>query len=44
MFGNAERKKKILLEELHVFYVLEEERALGIEEKIKKEKIVSKLE
>jgi hypothetical protein len=33
VFGNVERKKKILLEELHVFDIIEEERALGVEEK-----------
>jgi len=42
--GNVERKKKVLLEELHVFDVLEEERVLGVEEKLKKEEIVSELE
>jgi hypothetical protein len=30
VFGNVEQKKKILLEELHIFEVLEEERALGV--------------
>jgi hypothetical protein len=29
VFGNVERKKKILLEELRVFDIIEEERALG---------------
>lgn len=37
-------KKKILLEELNVFYVLEEKRALGTKEKVKKADIVSKLD
>lgn len=44
MFGNVERKKKILLEELCVFAILEEERALDIEEKMKKARIVNKVE
>jgi hypothetical protein len=44
VFGNVEWKKKILLEELCVFEVLEEERALGFEEKMKKAWIVSELE
>jgi len=44
IFGNVERKKKLLLEELHVLDVLEEERALGVEEKMKKVEIVSELE
>ena len=42
MFGNVDRKKKILLKEL-LFYVLEEEKALGVEEKMKEE-VVSELE
>jgi len=33
IFGNVGRKKKLFLEELHVFDVLEEGRALGVEEK-----------
>jgi hypothetical protein len=37
-------KKKILLQELNIFYVLEEERALGTKEKVKKADIVSKLD
>jgi hypothetical protein len=44
IFGNVERKKKILLQELHVLDVIEEERALGVEEKMKKAEIVSELE
>jgi hypothetical protein len=42
VFGNVERKK-ILLEELRVFDVLEEERTLGIEEKMKKAYIATSL-
>jgi hypothetical protein len=44
VFGNVDRKKRILLEELCVFDVLEEERALGVEEKIKKAEVVIELE
>lgn len=33
VFVNVERKKKILLEELCVFDFIEEERALGVEER-----------
>jgi hypothetical protein len=44
VFGNVERKKKILLEELQVFDIIEEERALGFEERIKKVEVVSELE
>jgi hypothetical protein len=40
MFDNVERKNKIHLQELHVFDVLEEERTLGVEEKMKKAKIL----
>jgi hypothetical protein len=36
VFGNVKRKKKILLEELHVFDITEEERAVGVEERMKK--------
>jgi len=43
VFGNVERKKKILLEELHVFYVLEEGRVLGVE-KMGKAAVVNELE
>jgi hypothetical protein len=43
VFGNVERKKKILLEELHVFYVLEEGRVLGVE-KMRKAAVVNELE
>jgi hypothetical protein len=43
IFGKVDRKKKILLEELCVFDVLEEEKALGVEEKMKA-KVVSELE
>jgi hypothetical protein len=42
VFGSVERKK-ILLEELRVFDVLEEERTLGIEEKMKKAYIATSL-
>jgi hypothetical protein len=34
VFGNVERKKKILLEELRVFGIIEEESALGVEERV----------
>jgi hypothetical protein len=36
VFDDVERKKKISLEELHVFDIIEEERALGVEERMKK--------
>jgi hypothetical protein len=38
------RKKKILLEELSALDITEEEMALGKEERMKKEKVLSKLE
>jgi hypothetical protein len=44
VFGNVERKKKILLKELRVFNVIEEIRALSSEEILKKAEIVRKLE
>jgi hypothetical protein len=44
VFGNVERKKKILLEELHVRDVLEERRDLGVEAKMKKAEVVSEFE
>ena len=44
VFGNVERKKNILLEELRVVGVAGEGRALGVEESMKKAKIVSDLE
>jgi len=37
-------KRKILLEELHVLGIIEEGRALGVEESMKKVEIVSDLE
>jgi hypothetical protein len=40
VFGNVERKKKILLEELHVFDIVEEERTLGVKERIKKAEVL----
>lgn len=43
MFDNVERKKKIHLEELRVFDIIEEKRALGPEERTKKAEIVSEL-
>jgi hypothetical protein len=44
VFGNVERKRKILLEELRVLDAFEEESALGVEEKMKKVEVVSELE
>lgn len=44
VFDNVERKRKILLEELHVFDIIEEERAFGIEVRLKKAKVVNELE
>jgi hypothetical protein len=41
---NVQRKKKILLEEMCVFDIIEQERALGVEERMKKEEVVSELE
>jgi hypothetical protein len=43
-FGIVERNKKILWEKLRVFDIIEKERVLGVEEKMKKAKVVSKLE
>jgi hypothetical protein len=44
VFCNVERKRRNLLEELRVFYVIEEGRALGVKEKAKKTEVVSELE
>jgi hypothetical protein len=44
VFGNVELKKSNLLEELQVFDVIEDGRALGTEEKSKKAEVVSELE
>jgi hypothetical protein len=44
VFGNVKRKKMNLLEELWVFDVIEEGRALGGEEITKKAEVVSELE
>jgi hypothetical protein len=44
VFCNVERKKRNLLEELWVFDVIEEGRALGAEEKTKKVEVLSELE
>jgi hypothetical protein len=44
VFGNVERKKNIFLEELRVIGITGEGRALGVEESMKKAKIVSDLE
>jgi septum formation inhibitor MinC len=43
VFENVERKKKFLLEELHVLDIVEEERALGVE-RMKKVEVLSELE
>lgn len=44
MFGNVKRKKRNLLEELRVFDVIEDGRALGTKEKSKNAEVVSELE
>jgi len=44
VFGNVERLKKVLLEELRVLGIIEEGRALGVEKSIKKAEIASELE
>ena len=44
MFDYVERKRKILLEELHVFDIIEEERAFGIDDRVKKVEVVNELE
>ena len=44
MFVHVERKKKILMEELCVFDMIEEERDFGVEERLKKTKLVRELE
>jgi hypothetical protein len=36
VFGNVERKKKIILEVFCLFDIIEEERALGAKERMKK--------
>jgi hypothetical protein len=43
VFGNVERKK-ILLEELRVFGIIKEGKALDVDEIMKKAEVVSKLE
>jgi hypothetical protein len=44
VFVHVERKAKILMEELCVFDIIEEERDFGIEERLKKTKLVKELE
>ena len=44
MFGNVERKKKIILEELPVFDIIEEKRSLGAKDCMKKAEVVNELE
>ena len=44
VFGDIGIKKKIILEEVCAFDTIEEVRALGDEERMKKEKVVSELE
>jgi len=44
MFGNVRRKRKILLEEVWAFDIIEEERALGHEERMKKAEVLNELE
>lgn len=44
VFGNVEKKKNIFMEELCLFDIIEEERDLGVEERMKKAKVVSELE
>jgi hypothetical protein len=44
VFGNVERKKKIILEELPVFDIIEEKRSLGAKDCMKKAEVVSELE
>jgi hypothetical protein len=44
VFGNVERKKKFVLEDLHVLDIVEEDRALGVEERMKKVEVLSELE
>jgi hypothetical protein len=44
VFDNVERKRKILLEELHVFDIIEEERAFVIDDRLKKAEVVNELE
>jgi hypothetical protein len=43
VFGNVGRKKKILLEELCAFDIVEEVRAFDDEEKMKKAEVLSEL-
>jgi hypothetical protein len=42
LYGNVGRKKKIILEELRVRQIVEKERALGYEERVKKAKVLVK--
>jgi hypothetical protein len=44
VFGNVERQKKIILEELQGLDIVEEERALCDEEGVRKAKVISDLE
>jgi hypothetical protein len=44
VFGNVERNKRIIVEDLRAFDVLEEGRALGGEELLKKAKVIRELE
>jgi hypothetical protein len=44
VFVHVERKMKILMEELCVFDIIEEERDFGVEERLKKTKLVKELE
>jgi hypothetical protein len=39
VFGNVERQKKLLLEELRGLEIVEEERALCVEERVRKAKV-----
>lgn len=44
MYGNVERNKRKLIEDLQVFDVIEESRALGEEELLKTAEVVGELE
>jgi hypothetical protein len=44
VFGNVENQRKNLLDELRILDGLEVERALNVEEKLKKDKAISDLE
>jgi hypothetical protein len=44
VFGDIGRKRKILLEEFCAFDIIEEQRALGHEEKMRKAEVLSELE